>query len=248
MATVAGIEGLVKGLNAKKTFVASCAGLKEICDQGEETLTPDVLKSLEAAGKRAFTVLQTRHSGTNPKFWQAGLELFLAFECEISSAPDAVNWREAAMAEVDEDVREKAHLEKARLKLEWERKHNQGHFSDSAMPVSQAELAAAEGFILVPSDDGKPAMSREARDELRLVTVKEEQSCVICMETMTAGMKAKAMPCGHLFHDECLLSWVSKHNSCPSCRDDSMPSEKQQFDDVERRLLASNPGDRGLYA
>merc|ERR1719203_473166 len=106
------------------------------------------------------------------------------------------------------------------------------------------ELLAAAGMVLV-EDDGRPGMSRDAQSELRVVTVLENDLCVVCQEEMPAGSKAKAMPCGHKFHDDCLLSWVKKSNSCPTCRFDELPSEKRHFDDIQRQVQQSSGS--GLY-
>jgi len=104
-------------------------------------------------------------------------------------------------------------------------------------------------MILVNADeDSRPGMSRDARDELRVTTVVEEEVCVVCQEVMPVGSKAKTMPCGHKFHDECLVSWVKKSNSCPVCRYDDLPSEKRHFDDVQRQIHQADPGRSPLYA
>merc|ERR1719261_815830 len=102
--------------------------------------------------------------------------------------------------------------------------------------------------MMLVEEDGRPGMSRDARDSLRLVTVTEEEVCVVCQESLPLGSKAKVMPCGHKFHDDCLTSWVEKSNSCPVCRYDELPSEKRHFDDVERRVVTQDPRGTGLYA
>ncbi|KAK7115460.1 E3 ubiquitin-protein ligase AMFR-like isoform X2 [Littorina saxatilis] len=39
--------------------------------------------------------------------------------------------------------------------------------------------------------------------------------CAICWESMEAARK---LPCGHLFHNSCLRSWLEQDTSCPTCR------------------------------
>lgn len=45
-----------------------------------------------------------------------------------------------------------------------------------------------------------------------------EVECVICKEEMSEGRDVCEMPCQHLFHWKCILPWLSKKNTCPSCR------------------------------
>mmetsp|Transcript_79364 Transcript_79364/g.144967 ORF Transcript_79364/g.144967 Transcript_79364/m.144967 type:complete len:284 (-) Transcript_79364:74-925(-) len=238
------IDALHKDLNVKKTFCAACRNLAEISEKGDE-LPSKLAESLAEAGKRAFTVLKARFS--NPKFWQAGLEFFLALEFHLPSVTAAAGWRETAMEEVDDEARERAAAKKEMLKLEEERKHHKGRWCDARTPLTQAQMAAAEGMILV-EDEGRPGMSAAARHELRLVTVVSEDVCPICQEALPIGCKAKAMPCGHIYHDDCLMSWVAKNNSCPMCRYDELPSEKRHFDDDERRIRGENPLNKGIFS
>lgn len=40
-------------------------------------------------------------------------------------------------------------------------------------------------------------------------------NCAICWEKMETARK---LPCSHLFHNTCLLSWLEQDTSCPTCR------------------------------
>ncbi|XP_076110912.1 E3 ubiquitin-protein ligase AMFR-like isoform X2 [Mytilus galloprovincialis] len=40
-------------------------------------------------------------------------------------------------------------------------------------------------------------------------------NCAVCWERMESSRK---LPCGHLFHNACLLSWLEQDTSCPTCR------------------------------
>jgi hypothetical protein len=238
------VKKLHQDLSNKKTFCSACSSLAQSCEK--EDLPDNVKAALYDAGQRAFTVLQSRF--TNPKFWQAGLEFFLALEFHFPETSDkSSQWRQVAMEEVDEEAREQAEMMQQKRRLEWEKKFNQGRFSDANTPITRVEELARHGVILLDAADTRPAMSRDAREELRLVTVTHEDNCPICQEPMKLGSKAKAMPCGHLYHDECLMSWVAKSNSCPMCRNDEMPIETQTFDDVERRIQREDPGRKGIF-
>eukprot|EP01147_Barroeca_monosierra_P001405 gene1405-4572_t len=42
-------------------------------------------------------------------------------------------------------------------------------------------------------------------------------ACNICLEEMTS---AKKLPCGHIFHLNCLRRWLQENQTCPACRAD----------------------------
>ena len=46
----------------------------------------------------------------------------------------------------------------------------------------------------------------------------EKKDCVICLENFKNKDKAIILPCIHLFHNDCIKSWLKKHNSCPICK------------------------------
>eukprot|EP00178_Gracilaria_changii_P008477 TRINITY_DN2576_c0_g1_i1.p1 TRINITY_DN2576_c0_g1~~TRINITY_DN2576_c0_g1_i1.p1 ORF type:complete len:1089 (-),score=185.04 TRINITY_DN2576_c0_g1_i1:8967-12233(-) len=53
--------------------------------------------------------------------------------------------------------------------------------------------------------------------------------CAICQEELEIGEQVRKLPCGHEFHDPCILAWIggeqmSQHMSCPVCKQPIAPS------------------------
>lgn len=42
-------------------------------------------------------------------------------------------------------------------------------------------------------------------------------TCVVCRDEMVAE-SSKKLPCGHIFHFECLRAWLEGNTTCPTCR------------------------------
>lgn len=71
-----------------------------------------------------------------------------------------------------------------------------------------------------------PAASRHFRENLPLAQVTADdlmldlnnKECVICFDEHVIGQTACKLPCGHIFHPECLKDWLAKQASCPICR------------------------------
>eukprot|EP00435_Cladocopium_sp_Y103_P074661 s935_g50.t1 len=58
------------------------------------------------------------------------------------------------------------------------------------------------------------------------VILTSEETCVICLETMTCGESANKLSCGHVFHGDCIAGWWARefrrkgtqNATCPVCR------------------------------
>jgi len=77
----------------------------------------------------------------------------------------------------------------------------------------------------------------ERRQKASTATGATEESedlatCAVCLCDFEHGELSVLMPCTHPYHEMCLLPWLAKHNSCPSCRYEVMTD-----DEVYNRLV-----------
>ncbi|KAE9456953.1 hypothetical protein C3L33_11159, partial [Rhododendron williamsianum] len=94
-------------------------------------------------------------------------------------------------------------------------------------PEDYLDAAGYEALLqnLAESDGngrrGAPPASKSAVLGLKKLEIVSEDDCVvcaICKDSVNVGEKAKEMPCGHGYHEECIVPWLGSRNSCPVCR------------------------------
>ena len=75
----------------------------------------------------------------------------------------------------------------------------------------------------------KPRTSQEFIKNLKEIEISDASSedCAVCKECFEKKQIAHRLPCGHMYHRDCILPWIQKHNTCPVCRH-VLPSEQQQ--------------------
>uniref|UniRef100_A0A6E8VPX5 RING-type domain-containing protein n=1 Tax=Anopheles coluzzii TaxID=1518534 RepID=A0A6E8VPX5_ANOCL len=45
-----------------------------------------------------------------------------------------------------------------------------------------------------------------------------ELSCSVCSELYVPTVHVVITPCGHMFHNDCILPWLERSRTCPDCR------------------------------
>ncbi|KAI4348438.1 hypothetical protein L6164_009162 [Bauhinia variegata] len=69
-----------------------------------------------------------------------------------------------------------------------------------------------------------PPAQKAAIEAMPSVAIEEHLQCTVCLEDLEIGNQVKEMPCKHKFHEDCIVSWLKLHSSCPVCRF-RMPSD-----------------------
>ncbi|KAL1563263.1 RING-type E3 ubiquitin transferase [Salvia divinorum] len=73
--------------------------------------------------------------------------------------------------------------------------------------------------------DGESKAKAASRllDQLPTVEGEGGGDCAVCSEGLWLGGAAKQISCGHVFHQDCILRWLSVVCSCPLCRQNWPP-------------------------
>ncbi|XP_020244202.1 E3 ubiquitin-protein ligase RDUF2-like [Asparagus officinalis] len=84
------------------------------------------------------------------------------------------------------------------------------------------EVNGARGFDHPPAS--KTAIESMPTIQIADCHVGEDSYCAVCKEKFELGNDAREMPCKHIYHQDCILPWLTLRNSCPVCRHE-LPSE-----------------------
>ncbi|XVE65512.1 hypothetical protein DITRI_Ditri08aG0005600 [Diplodiscus trichospermus] len=69
------------------------------------------------------------------------------------------------------------------------------------------------------NEDEVGATAEELEENMGKVVVEATgKDCPICLEELVVGSEAACMPCSHVFHCLCILTWLNKKKRCPCCR------------------------------
>uniref|UniRef100_A0A6B2LNI2 RING-type domain-containing protein n=1 Tax=Arcella intermedia TaxID=1963864 RepID=A0A6B2LNI2_9EUKA len=80
-------------------------------------------------------------------------------------------------------------------------------------------------FIDISSVNKQPPTSPLFLEEMDLIHFDEyhlkkykSEKCPVCSDLFQKDEEGTKLPCGHLYHYDCILPWLKQHNTCPMCR------------------------------
>jgi hypothetical protein len=95
-------------------------------------------------------------------------------------------------------------------------------------------------FLDSTINDGTPPASHMAIEELDTIVFDERdlrkygaEQCPVCTNGFKLDEEAKKLPCKHVFHTDCILPWLGRHNTCPMCRHE-LPTADIEYEAEKR--------------
>ncbi|KAI3816331.1 hypothetical protein L1987_16024 [Smallanthus sonchifolius] len=126
-------------------------------------------------------------------------------------------------------------------------------------PGDYLDAAGYEALLqtLAESDTGgkrgAPPAASSAVEALLTVKVKltESEVCAICKDKLINNEEevVKQLPCGHMYHGDCIVPWLGSRNTCPVCRYE-LPTDDPEYEEERKKRstamattsMASNDG------
>ena len=79
-------------------------------------------------------------------------------------------------------------------------------------------LELEEGLGSVNKGLSKDKISKIPLKPFRKALFEDNSNCIICMELFNENELVKQLPCGHIFHGECIDQWLGEQKNCPFCK------------------------------
>lgn len=83
-------------------------------------------------------------------------------------------------------------------------------------------------------------MNNSTTNESRKDNDEDGKRCSICLEDFVPKEIVTVTPCNHMFHEDCIVPWVTNHGSCPVCRFGICERMKQDTTDSSTPMRTSN--------
>lgn len=55
------------------------------------------------------------------------------------------------------------------------------------------------------------------------------ESCSICLDSYSTGQRTGELNCGHVYHKDCIYTWLKTSRTCPLCRKENVIVAKQEI-------------------
>ena len=82
----------------------------------------------------------------------------------------------------------------------------------------------------------KKGLDKNIIDNMEISIIKDvekldadKKKCIICLEEYVNGDNSIALPCIHIFHANCIKTWLKDNNSCPICKNE-IKYENEELD------------------
>lgn len=85
---------------------------------------------------------------------------------------------------------------------------------DSTIDLIAFLIVHHYGSLAAPPD----AIRNIPEAQITETQVLQNRRCPICLENFTLRERVKLLPCAHIYHKECIETWLNIHGTCPVCR------------------------------
>ncbi|KAI3810359.1 hypothetical protein L1987_19971 [Smallanthus sonchifolius] len=90
-------------------------------------------------------------------------------------------------------------------------------------PNHQRTPVEANSVLSEEESPGSPQTTISVIEALPLVSLTpshlvNDSHCPVCKDEFEVGGEVKELPCKHFYHSDCIIPWLSIHDTCPVCR------------------------------
>ncbi|KAK8521181.1 hypothetical protein V6N13_077298 [Hibiscus sabdariffa] len=120
------------------------------------------------------------------------------------------------------DVKKSSLESRYSLRIEMDPDDEIGDLVDESMansvrfkPASKSSIEALKRVHWVDEDEENlPLKKKKKLGE----GSSSEKGCTICLDEFSDGVEVTSMPCGHIYHYDCIVEWLKTSHMCPLCR------------------------------
>tara|TARA_B110000908_G_C10266101_1_gene464107 strand:- start:4478 stop:4912 length:435 start_codon:yes stop_codon:yes gene_type:complete len=101
--------------------------------------------------------------------------------------------------------------------------------------IYQGELDNTLNESMDTAEPSKVPADHAYIDQIKTITLSDNQlksDCSICYDNFQKELKGCQLPCGHIYHEDCIKKWLKIDHVCPTCRHE-LPKQEDQSSSSE---------------